>query len=830
MTIHLLNYNNYFNRQVKRAGNWSTDYAPYLANIGALENPIDNVNFVPGDNVNTTLELQLPDDVGTPDYLLVTDPGLYGSGPTDIVSRWFITDATRLRGAFWKLSLYRDTIADFYYQIWNDPMMVHRGMLSADNPLIFNKEGHSFNQVKKYQWKLFDDTKCPWLVGYVPRDAFQQDTQITLPVLQSSLPDYITIQDFSQTDIGKLIGKRIYSNTNGISVALRGRLESQSSYGTVPYLMQYTVDSQLNVDAKRLQILGQAYRPGDLVWQDQTQYDTAQQLAQWPANPIITSGVISATNDPLGSEQLQYQIKAATINPMDSLINYMEGTGTFGVFSLDRYIEAQRVANESLPIYNAANNTYYRVDTEFGEQEYTQLVREDNALWTNFFSPINFGQPYGGGWGKSSIYDQSKAVGAVNVNGGYLIPKLVPIYSNKRIEVTMPASRISTQDQPFDIFCLPYRIDGAMEFDGVDTEKQLDYLTALNIAAKIVQQSTTKQIFDLQLLPYCPVRQKIKNGKLIIEALDTRIQEVDSQSQSTTLGAIYWVSSSNLTIDIPIGGLDAAPNALNKKVFNETRFARLSANNYSKVFDFSLEINNGLKGIRAYNSLRPYSPWIRLTPIWGDGTLYSVPDLQYDAKGLILSGDYSIAQVTDKWAEYKLNNKNFLEIFDRETQHIEFTQGIGMLGAGLGTAGGIVAGAMKGGWAGAGAAAVAGGVGLATKGLGYAESLDYREDMFNLNLGNIQALPNGLAKTAAQTICDSLVPTLQIYQATYQEEQAFRNQIKWNGMRVGAVGTLRDFLPNGGYFKATPIRLSIQDDFHLANTIAEELSKGVYLT
>jgi hypothetical protein len=60
-------------------------------------------------------------------------------------------------------------------------------------------------------------------------------------------------------------------------------------------------------------------------------------------------------------------------------------------------------------------------------------------------------------------------------------------------------------------------------------------------------------------------------------------------------------------------------------------------------------------------------------------------------------------------------------------------------------------------------------------------------------------------------------------------------------MTVERVDTLRTFVNNkalfpevvkagGCFFQATPIRLSIQEDFHLANTIAQELSKGVYLT
>jgi hypothetical protein len=51
-------------------------------------------------------------------------------------------------------------------------------------------------------------------------------------------------------------------------------------------------------------------------------------------------------------------------------------------------------------------------------------------------------------------------------------------------------------------------------------------------------------------------------------------------------------------------------------------------------------------------------------------------------------------------------------------------------------------------------------------------------------------------------------------------------------MTVQRVDYLYNFLPQGGYFKAQIIRLpeSFTGETHLANTIAKELNKGIYLT
>ena len=90
MTLYILNYNNYYNRLVKREETIS-DYQPYL--IYTLQ----NINFNPNDNVDTQHvfgdQANLYDGAG--DYCLaVADNG-------EIISRWFLIESTRTRGGQW---------------------------------------------------------------------------------------------------------------------------------------------------------------------------------------------------------------------------------------------------------------------------------------------------------------------------------------------------------------------------------------------------------------------------------------------------------------------------------------------------------------------------------------------------------------------------------------------------------------------------------------------------------------------------------------------------------------------------------------------------------
>ena len=45
-----------------------------------------------------------------------------------------------------------------------------------------------------------------------------------------------------------------------------------------------------------------------------------------------------------------------------------------------------------------------------------------------------------------------------------------------------------------------------------------------------------------------------------------------------------------------------------------------------------------------------------------------------DVRGLICGGDYSIASITDAWATYQLQNKNYQSVFDRNIQQLEAQQ------------------------------------------------------------------------------------------------------------------------------------------------------------
>lgn len=119
------------------------------------------------------------------------------------------------------------------------------------------------------------------------------------------------------------------------------------------------------------------------------------------------------------------------------------------------------------------------------------------------------------------------------------------------------------------------------------------------------------------------------------------------------------------------------------------------------------------------------------------------------------------------------------------------------------------------------------------------EAIDYTKDQFGYQLGNIQALPYTLTKVSSFNSNNKLFPVLEYYTCTDVEKEALAHKIAYNGMSVGVIGTINQFVENKwsykgieskGYIKGKLIRLeTVEDDYHLINALASELDKGVYI-
>lgn len=167
--IFINGYNNYYNRRVKYSQNLNDYIDGYDCFIKS------NINFNPNDGTRARLTANLDIDINdeSPDYALLVDD------LNNIVSRWFVMEMIRNLNGQYNIVLKRDVVADHFDKLKSMPVFVQKANLRADNDLIYNSEGMRFNQIKKSEILLKDETQTNWIVGYIGNDAIATDTDVT---------------------------------------------------------------------------------------------------------------------------------------------------------------------------------------------------------------------------------------------------------------------------------------------------------------------------------------------------------------------------------------------------------------------------------------------------------------------------------------------------------------------------------------------------------------------------------------------------------------------------------------------------------------------------
>lgn len=414
-----------------------------------------------------------------------------------------------------------------------------------------------------------------------------------------------------------------------------------------------------------------------------------------------------------------------------------------------------------------------------------------------------------------------------------------------------------TDNCAYDIFCIPTGSTWTSTVNSVNYKSKNDNLPFAIAAAFSEWGSGGGVVYDIQLLPYCPIQKQsgwsvtANKGTYSGSTVDTDVLTAKSNMTSEYFSAsdypvVMRVASQNLQfIRSNISYGRDIHTAIGMKVDSCTRFCRLVSPSGGSSFQFNAakmwgpsEATQFVFNIKC--TFMPYTPYIHVYPNFGG--LYGIPQ-DKDQRGLICGGDFSLPQVNDKWQTYQINNKNYQKIFDRQIENMEITNAWSTakeaVGALSGAVSGAAGGAMVAGTGGAIAGAVTGVVGgLADVLSGSAmrqEQLDYTKDMFGYNLQNIQALPNSIIKTNSFVVDSLIYPAFDIYTATDQEEAALKNKIKYNGMSVGRIGTFNEFksaaTSDCRYVKCKIIRMdSLHEETSVANAIYSELNQGVFIS
>ena len=793
MNLYILEYNNYYNRTIKKEDSL-TDYLEYQ-----LGDVIQGVAFNPGDGIATQQVVNLSEDqIG--DYLLAVNES------NEIDSRWFILDCRRERTGQYTLTLRRDLVADNYSTIIDAPCFIEKATLDDSDPMIYNSEDMTFNQIKTSETPLMDETGCPWIVGYIPKDSFSESTEITAEYPVECGED-ITVDGINNWEHAKYQTRSFAAHPGTFNYAGYAK--------TTPKTTGKVFGWGTNNKGQLLDINGNSFT---------IEYTTPP---SWDNTSLVyyKSGPISI---PLSTLRKTYPSNwASNISQLNSLaeayLNFETSTKTAEFKSLQGKI-----------IKDTATSIYYKINIVVDEEELIKSININSGSLFNKLDELLV----------RTTPDPTEILsGTANANTykigykttTYLI-QLEKLTNN--IKVTINSDRYHLEDQPYDMFCIPYSDNLVIKQNG-STVLTSNKSAALNIATAIGAKTGTGNIYDIQLLPYCPTRNIIKaNGDIDIS--NTKVDFVtDNSGQKITV--VIWAISSQFTFDIPY-----EISVGNKKIESQTDIYRLCSPNFNGQFEFSAAMNDGVDYFNVDCSYRPFNPYIHINPNFKN--LYG-QDFN-DARGLICGGDFSLPQLSSAWANYELNNKNYNEIFDRQIQNMKVNNAVqreqqawqiaaGAVGAGMS---GAIAGALIGGRAGARLGIAAGAVGAGVSGLAgwrdyelseqlREEAIDYRKDQFQYQLGNIQAIPYSISKTSAFTYNNKIFPILEYYTCTQEEKQALIDKIYYNGMTVMRIGTISQFIQEQpSYIKGKLIRLEGTDNnFHVVNEIANEINKGVFI-
>lgn len=798
MDIYILKYNNYYNRILKKADT----IAEYGEPIHILQ---DVRNFSSSDGVNTSHLFGSPtlNYDGTGDYVIVVQDD-------QIISRWFILDVHFTRQGQWLLNLRRDLLVDFYNDWIDNDCFIEKATLTYDDPLIFNEEDMTFNQIKTTETLLKDKTGCPWIIGYYDKDKG----------LNGSV-DYNKFDTVPYIDIGVPI-------------------EDWEFY-------QYRIESGEKLKApissgKYITRVTNSASGSDFI---NSEYKTDI------SNGATSAAIISNIATVYG---LKYNkdIQGAAPLLQTSFQNY--GMGNLKQLLLNGYASnvSQATFNEMLQFTPGTIIKDSRGDFFTVSYASTGSVTEDIPITSgslfNALATIAYNTGFTGTAGAKDFVAQLQYT-------EYAI-SIVPS-SSLNITWSLPAgmTKLTTSDAPYNIFAIPYG-DIKVKNDQGNTLLTTDKDFGMAVAAAIIKKGATGStpiVYDVQLLPYCPVQELIDIDNNIRVTSELQYSFVEDANDNP-VGIIFHLPKSQFTFNI-IETISNPGSSIEKKVSNQCDKYRLCSPNFNGYFDFSPAKNDGVEWFNVDCYYKPYQPYIHINPNFSG--LYG-EDFN-DPRGLICGGDFSLSSVSDAWETYQIQNKNYQEIFSRQIENMEkqnkyqrIQESVNVFTGTLqGTAAGAAGGSMLGPYGAIAGAAVggivslAGGIGdLAFNEMLRTEAMEYTKDMFGYNLGNIQALPSTLTKVSSLNNNNKIFPLLEYYTCSSREKEAFVKKLAYNGMTTMVIDKPSNYINNHwtyelkdssnvkskGYIKGSIIRLeNLEDDFHLVKSISDEFFKGVYI-
>lgn len=772
-SIYIYKYNNYFNRIVKKEDDLSSYGSPIYSEA--------QVNFHPNDGVNTTYISGRANKSynGGGDYLI------YSEDNTSITSRWFIIEDSRTRLGQSQLQLYRDVMVDYNESILNSTCFINKGYVQQTSPLIFNNENMGFNQIKQSETLLKNKLGTPWVVAYLSRyDGEGNYNEFKGSFKSAALyeTDYTlnSLEDYKYNTAGAR-GYRYVNTLPTFTTFYNANSKGYITYATSPTEI---VNTEFSSTVTGPTVTKPIDVPASVYNDIKASYDAGVELNpnldNLPWNTYTTTGT-QAGADLLAAEN------GKIIKVGDAYYRIRINYGTVDISAISG------IWGISVPSTSALGMTmtskFFPSDNPIVSGTPNHLVKVPNSVPNITISYIKL--------------DNSGLSYDIKYDGTYTTDAVYEIIGTPLYDIT------------FDISGTSFVHDGDIGLEWFQ-----------DIANRY---KASGYCMDVQIVPYAPIDTTDVSSRARLWCGGT------SAMDSKAIGFKFPSSSFTVanTVNIPLRD--------NKKIGNECDLFRLCSPNGVGDFDFNPYKNGGFASFEADVTLLPINPYIKIHPIWDE--LYGNGSIE-DFRGLICGGDFSIGNTSNEWLTYQQQNKYYQDIFNRNIESQEVNNNITRererwevaTGTVQGTITGMLGGAAVGGIAGGiVGAAVGGGTSLAggLKDIELnerqrSESIQLQKDQFGYQLGTVKARTTQLSKTTAFNINNKYFPYVEYWTCTDTEVEALKNKIKYNGMTVGVVDTLKKYIGNEQTFiQAQLIEIDITDDSHIANVIAKNLSEGV---
>lgn len=798
--LYVLNYNNYYNRIVKRLDTLD-EYMTYSTGI-----TIESCSFNPNDGVTTSHYFKSNIKQFNGDYLLETQVNTQGI--EQIKSRWFILEVRRERVGGWTLTLQRDIVADKYDAIIEAPVFIEKATVGLNDSAIFNSENMTFNEIKTKETLLKDGTNSSWIALY-----FAQDTEIAekTVTLKGDADIDLTTIDHTAWQYYGLVSKPVKPSNLSVGILFEA-LHVYADYLYNDYNGHwYKYETPV----------------GNVAYGSSTK--NRLKILQNSINENAETIITNTLNDITSEKGWLNSFDASIYN--NKLIAFRDGYYRCKIIESTTNFAEKSGVN----LTSTYSNLKSRVETIFNTTGVDWRLVQNETGYAKLFSL------------KTTLKT-------------YTVELTLESANNKTYSYKIPQGHNRTEDQPFDIVMIPY--DSVLFRKGGGASKSSQQNVSLLVAKDIIENNKgSSKLIDAQIVPYFPrpdiiIKSDITDSPKI--NLDAFVENTDynviTDSSNKPVSFIWYVQKASFTnrLSYDCGSLDVRTVSLfgdeyDIKCAIETQKLRICSPNYNGIFEFQpikAGINTSTIDFDIDCTYMPQTPYIHVSPVF-NGRLYG-GDFD-DARGLICGGDFSMAQSSDQWETYKAQNKNYQIAFNRQVENIEINNSVQrinevastIVGSAQGVTSGAMTGAMVGGPYGAAAGAIVGGAAAVGGGIAdivnneklRQEALDYTKDQFGYQLGNIKALPDSLVKLPAQTYNNKYFPFVEYYTCTDEEKEALKNKIKYNGMTIMRIGSISDFiLGDYSYIKGQLIRLEDTGcDSHEVMYIASELNKGIFI-